>query len=263
MAERLQKILAAAGCGSRRECEQIILDGRVTLNGDVVREMGVQADAARDAISVDGRPIGRPELRYIALYKPRGYASTRKDPHAKKTVMDLVPASLQHLYPVGRLDVPSEGLILMTNDGDLANRMTHPRYRVPKLYRVTAKGLVSSADASHLARGVDLEDGQTAPCAVAILGRDAKEGKTRLEIELSEGRNRQIRRMLEAIGFEALRLKRIAIGPVQIGQMRPGEWRDLTDEELAALGVRRALPQPSRASRPAQKRRPGGPRRAR
>ncbi len=264
MEERLQKILASCGCGSRRECERFIAEGRVAVNGVVVSGPGTRADLARDRITLDGRPVTPPPLRYIALYKPRGVASTRRDPHAKKTVMDLLPPDLQHLYPVGRLDVPSEGLVLLTNDGDLANRLTHPRYGVPKVYRVTVSGIVTAPEVDLLRRGMDLEDGRTLPAGLVVDARDLKEDRTRLEIVLTEGRKRIIRRMFEALGHETLRLKRLAIGPVTLKGLRPGEWRDLTPEELAALGCRQRRPAPRRPSgRPGRKpdAPPGGRRR--
>ncbi len=250
MQERLQKLLAACGCGSRRECERFITEGRVAVNGVVVTELGTRADPERDRITLDGRPVQPPPLRYIALYKPRGVASTRRDPHAKRTVMDLLPPDLQSLYPVGRLDVPSEGLVLMTNDGDLANRLTHPRYGVPKVYRVTVSGIVTNAELEQMRRGMNLEDGRTLPAGVVVDARDLKEDRTRLEVVLTEGRKRIIRRMFEALGHETLRLKRMAIGPVALRGLRPGEWRELTPEELAMLG------------RPKRGRSPAGPARS-
>jgi pseudouridine synthase len=252
MQERLQKVLATCGCGSRRECERFIADGRVAVNGVVVTELGTRADPERDRITLDGRPVQPPPLRYIALYKPRGVASTRRDPHAKRTVMDLLPPDLQHLYPVGRLDVPSEGLVLLTNDGDLANRLTHPRYGVPKVYRVTVSGVVTNAEVEMMRRGMDLEDGRTLPAGVVVDARDLKEDRTRLEVVLTEGRKRIIRRMFEALGHETLRLKRMAIGPVTLRGLRPGEWRELTPEELAMLG------RPKRGRSPAGPARPPG-----
>ena len=236
MEERLQKVLSACGCGSRRECERFIVEGRVAVNGAVVTELGTRADPQRDRITLDGRPVQPPPLRYIALYKPRGVSSTRRDPHAKMTVMDLLPADLQHLYPVGRLDVPSEGLMLLTNDGDLAIRLTHPRFGVPKVYRVTVSGIVTNAEVELMRRGMELEDGPALPAGVVVDSRDLKEDRTRLEIVLTEGRKRLIRRMFQALGHETLRLKRMAIGPVTLRGLRPGQWRELTPEELAALG---------------------------
>jgi|DewCreStandDraft_4_1066084.scaffolds.fasta_scaffold03850_4 pseudouridine synthase len=256
MQERLQKVLATCGCGSRRECERFIADGRVAVNGVVVTELGTRADPERDRITLDGRPVQPPPLRYIALYKPRGVASTRRDPHAKRTVMDLLPPDLQHLYPVGRLDVPSEGLVLLTNDGDLANRLTHPRYGVPKVYRVTVSGIVTNAEVEMMRRGMDLEDGRTLPAGVVVDARDLKEDRTRLEVVLTEGRKRIIRRMFEALGHETLRLKRMAIGPVTLRGLRPGEWRELTPEELAMLGRPKRGRSPAGSARPPGRSRP-------
>ncbi|MEJ5298276.1 MAG: pseudouridine synthase [Armatimonadota bacterium] len=256
MQERLQKVLAACGCGSRRECERFIVDGRVAVNGVVVTELGTRTDPERDRITLDGRPVQPPPLRYIALYKPRGVASTRRDPHARRTVMDFLPPDLQRLYPVGRLDVPSEGLVLLTNDGDLANRLTHPRYGVPKVYRVTVSGIVTNAEVEMLRRGMDLEDGRTLPAGVVVDARDLKEDRTRLEVVLTEGRKRIIRRMFEALGHETLRLKRMAIGPVTLRGLRPGEWRELTPEELAMLGRSKRGRSPAGPARSAGRPRP-------
>ncbi|BCW98329.1 MAG: pseudouridine synthase [Armatimonadota bacterium] len=263
MQERLQKVLAACGCGSRRECERFIVDGRVAVNGVVVTELGSRADPERDRITLDGRLVQPPPLRYIALYKPRGVASTRRDPHAKRTVMDLLPPDLQHLYPVGRLDVPSEGLVILTNDGDLANRLTHPRFGVPKVYRVTVSGIVTNAEVEMMRRGMDLEDGRTLPAGVVVDDRDLKEDRTRLEVVLTEGRKRIIRRMFEALGHETLRLKRMAIGPVTLRGLRPGEWRELTPEELAMLGRPKRGRSPAGPARFAgrARREPGSPQR--
>ncbi len=235
MLERLQKVLAAAGVASRRESESIIKDGRVKVNGKVVTELGAKADPSKDTILVDDRPIRAETFTYLLLYKPRGFAATRSDPHIKKTIMELIPDRLQHLYPVGRLDVTSEGLILMTNDGDLANILTHPRYEIPKTYRITVTGLLEEPVLQHLADGVKLEDGVTKPAFVTLIDRDIAKKKTKLDMTIWEGKNRQIRRMFEALGYEVARLVRMIHGPLTLDGLRPGKIRDLTEEELAAL----------------------------
>ena len=234
MPERLQKILAAAGLGSRRECEELIRAGRVSVNG-VRAGLGARADPERERIAVDGRPVRTRALLYIALYKPRGCASTRKDPHAAKTIPDLLPASLRHLFPVGRLDVPSEGLILLTNDGELANHLMHPRYQVRRTYRVTVSGNLTDTAVEALRAGIPLEDGLAKAESASVLKRDPGSGRTRLEMVLTEGRNREVRRMFEALGHDVLRLVRVQMGPVTLGALKPGAWRELTQEEIGDL----------------------------
>lgn len=245
MEERLQKVLAAAGVGSRRECEKIILAGKVTVNGQTVSEMGAKADPEQDVIAVNGHVLPVLQKEYIILYKPRGFTSTRSDPHARKTIMDLLPQQLHHLYPVGRLDVTSEGLLLLTNDGELANRLSHPRYHVEKTYRVTISGHLKPSDVEQLQQGIDLEDGLTQPAGVEEVVYDRRQKKTRLNIILREGRKRQIRRMFEALGLEVLRLVRLRIGPLEVGDLRPGQWRKINREELQQLRsvARRIIPQ--------------------
>lgn len=235
MQERLQKILAAAGYGSRRECENIVAAGRVRVNGLTISELGTKADPARDDISVDGRKIERVKHEYIALNKPRGYASTRKDPHAKKTVMELLPDRFQKLYPVGRLDVPSEGLMLFTNDGEMTDRLTHPRYSVPKMYRVTVIGIMTAASIRRIREGVNLEDGPTAPAHATIISKDTVRGRSRVEVALGEGRKHEVRRIFETLGYQVNRLVRVRIGPITLSGLKPGEWRPLSEEEMEAL----------------------------
>lgn len=233
-AERLQKILALSGLGSRRECEELIRTGRVSVNGKPA-ELGQKADVALDQIAVNGRTLSARPLSYIALYKPRGYASTRKDPHAARTVLDLLPPRLRHLNPVGRLDVASEGLMLLTNDGELANLLTHPRYQVPKTYRTTVSGLLTESSLDALREGVNLDDGVAKALSASVRSRDASASRTRVEIVMGEGRKREVRRMFEALGHKVLRLKRVRIGTLELGAMRPGEWRELSREETHQL----------------------------
>ena len=233
MEERLQKILARAGYGSRRGCEEIISAGRVRVNGQAAG-LGDKADAARDTITVDGRALKAAEvLVYVALYKPRGVISTVTDPELRPAVRDLVPIP-GTLYPVGRLDFDSEGLLLMTNDGELANRLTHPRYEHEKEYRVL---VAAHPDGNQLAlwrRGVVLEDGyRTQPADVYVEGKLGKGAW--LRVTLKEGRKRQIREMGLKTGLPVARIIRVRIGDLRLGSLKPKEWRHLTPQEVAAL----------------------------
>jgi 23S rRNA pseudouridine2605 synthase len=232
---RLQKWLARCGCGSRRACEQLIAQGRVAVNG-APATLGMKVDPARDAITVDGKPVNPPQQAYVylMLHKPRGYVTTRKDPHAPRTVMELLKGVPAPVFPVGRLDADSEGLLLFTNDGAFANRLMHPRYKLPKTYRVWVQGVPSDRALQRLREGVPLEDGMTAPAQVRRIR--SEDGQTLLEIVLYEGRKRQIRRMCQAVGHPVRRLVRIAIGELRLPRdLKPGQWRMLTDEELQLL----------------------------
>lgn len=232
--ERLQKILAAAGVASRRASETLILEGRVTVNGTTVTALGTRADAEQDDIRVDGRRIARPvHRRYILLNKPRGYVTTRSDPQQRRTVMDLLKGVREYLYPVGRLDYDSEGLLLLTNDGELSARLMHPRHEVERVYQARVRGLPNRDALGRLASGVVLDGRKTAPARVRVTDREA--AHTVVEITLREGRNRQVRRMFEAIGHPVVRLRRIRIGPIEDRNMPTGHWRDLTPHEVAHL----------------------------
>jgi len=233
MEERLQKILARAGYGSRRSCEELISAGRVRVNGVAVG-LGDKADAARDKITVDGHPVkGAEELIYVALYKPRGIISSVSDPELRSTVRELVPLPGK-LYPVGRLDYDSEGLILMTNDGDLANQLTHPRYEHEKEYRVLVAKHPDPEQLNTWRRGMVLEDGfRTGPAEVYI---ESKYGKGAwLKVTLKEGHKRQIREMGAQTGLPVVRIIRVRLGELHLGRLKPGEWRRLTQEEVEAL----------------------------
>lgn len=232
-AERLQKIMAQAGLGSRRKCEEIIAAGRVAVNGKTAT-LGDKADPLRDRITVDKRPISEPEpLTYIALYKPRGVISATTSPDPRPTVRDLVPVH-GHLYPVGRLDVDSEGLILLTNDGDLTNRLTHPRYEHEKEYRVLVARRPDQEQIEIWRRGVVLEDGyRTAPARV-YLERHSGKGAW-LRVILTEGRKRQIRETGTLIGLPVVKIIRVRIATLELGDLKPRQWRHLTKEEIAAL----------------------------
>jgi len=239
MPERLQKVIAAAGLASRRTCEQWIVDGRVSVDGEVVTQLGTRADPSIQKVTVDGRRIPPISARrhYIALHKLRGYASTNSDPHAARTILDLVdlPGRLL-LRPVGRLDIESEGLIFLSDDGDFINHMTHPRYHIPKTYLATVRGVPSSEGLDRLATGVYLEDGKTAPAErVALTGQFPATDSSDVELVIHEGRNRQVRRMMSAIGHPCLRLVRTHIGPIGLAGLPPGAWRLLTPAEVKRL----------------------------
>lgn len=232
--QRLQKWLAACGYGSRRACEQLIQQGRVQVNGKTAT-LGTKVDPERDVITVDGKRVQkRQPLVYLMLNKPRGYVTTRKDPHAPRTVMELLQDAPKGVFPVGRLDADSEGLLLFTNDGEFANRLMHPRYKLPKTYRVWVRGKPSEKALTRLREGVVLEEGITAPATVRLLRAGSEQSL--LEIVLREGRKRQIRRMCQAVGHPVQRLVRIAIGALRLPRdLPPGKWRALTDEEYSAL----------------------------
>lgn len=233
MEERLQKILAHAGYGSRRSCEEIISAGRVRVNGQAVN-LGDKADIGRDTITVDGRPIKQAEtLVYVALYKPRGVISTVSDPNLRPAVRDLVPLP-GTLYPVGRLDFDSEGLVLMTNDGELTNKLTHPRYEHEKEYRVLVAKQPDSEQLNLWRRGVVLEDGfRTGPADVYVVSKQGKGAW--LNVILKEGHKRQLREMGVQTGLPVVRIVRVRIGELRLGNLKPREWRHLTSQEVAAL----------------------------
>ena len=233
--ERLQKILSQAGVASRRASEQLMIEGRVTVNGGTVRELGTKADASRDDIRVDGRRIKIAERhRYLLMNKPKGFVTTRSDPQRRQTVMELLSGVREYVYPVGRLDYETEGLLLLTNDGELAARLTHPRHEVPRVYEVRVLGVPDAHDIARLAKGVTIEGRRTDPAHVTLVpGRH--EGHALLRITIAEGRNRQVRRMFDAIGHPVDYLRRVAIGPLKDSRLRPGQWRDLTEAEVAAL----------------------------
>ena len=230
---RLQKFMADCGVASRRACEQIISDGRVTVNG-IPAVLGMSVEESDD-VRLDGKRLKLQEKRVVLmLYKPRGVVSTSSDEAGRKTVQAFVSELPYRLYNVGRLDLNSEGLLLMTNDGELSNRLMHPRYGVSKTYRVVCDGTLSASEIASLTNGVMLEDGMTAPAKIENIRRSTT-GGTAFSITIHEGRNRQIRRMLEAVGHRTLRLKREAYGNLRLGDLRPGEWRYLTNEEIAEL----------------------------
>jgi 23S rRNA pseudouridine2605 synthase len=226
--ERLQKVLARAGIGSRRVAENLISAKRVTVNGEVA-VLGRRVDVASDVVAVDGVPIGvREGLVYYLLNKPRGVVTTASDPHAERTVVDLVPEE-PRVFPVGRLDADTEGLLILTNDGDLTHRLTHPSFGVEKEYVAEVKGTPTPAEVRRLREGVDLEDGRTAPAKAVLTPPNV------LTITIHEGRNRQIRRMCDAVGHPVVRLVRTRIGPLVDRSLKPGTWRPLTQDEVRSL----------------------------
>lgn len=236
MKERIQKVMAARGICSRRAAEAMIKAGRVKVNGHPVG-LGDSMDPARDELSLDGVTVRGEKNRaniYLMLNKPRGYLTTAKDERGRKTVMELVADIKERVYPVGRLDKDSEGLLLFTNDGDFANQMTHPGSGVAKLYRATVRPRATELQIEKLASGVTLDDGsRTMPASVRVVGED--EGRTVLEISIREGKNRQIRRMCDAVGLEVARLRRSAVGPVKLGMLKSGTYRELSTTEVRAL----------------------------
>jgi pseudouridine synthase len=248
--ERLQKILSRAGVASRRAAERLMLDGRVTVNGATVRELGTKADPSHDDIRVDGRRIKIADRRrYLLLNKPRGYVTTRSDPERRPTVIDLLRGVREYVYPVGRLDFESEGLLLLTNDGELAARLTHPSHGVAREYEARVLGVPDARDLDRLSRGLAIDGRRTAPAEVTLVPprRDAR-GATLL-ITIREGRNRQVRKMCEAIGHPVDRLSRTAIGPLRDPKLKVGEWRDLRDDEVALLRTAAARGHGSRQGR--------------
>lgn len=247
--ERLQKLLARAGIASRRSAEKMILQGRVSVNGRTVTRLGAKADPDTDAIAVDGKPISfSPQRHYLLLNKPAGLLCTRHDPQARPTVMDLLPRHLRRLvYPVGRLDLHTEGLLLLTDDGDLAHALMHPSFEIPRTYLATVRGQVTDETLQKLTAGVELEDGPAAADEAAVVDRSPHASALRLT--LHRGRKREVRRMCDAVGHPVLALKRISLGPLALGDLPPGHWRDLSAGQVAALyaavGLRRGEPDDS------------------
>ncbi len=230
---RLQKFMAECGVASRRKCEQLIEDGKVKVNGHPVA-LGTKINPKKDIVTVRGKKIIRQEsMRYIMLNKPRGYVTTVSDELGRKTVMDLLTDVKERVYPVGRLDRDSEGLLLLTNDGALANALMHPSFHVAKIYRVTIRSAVADDVLQSLREGVEIDSGKTAPCEIIPLVEE--KDRTVLEFKIHEGRNREIRKMCEHFGLEVARLKRIATAGVKLGMLKTGDFRDLNETELKKL----------------------------
>ena len=237
---RLNRFLSVSGVASRRAADELIGQGRVEINGKVVGKLGVQIDPGRDEVRVDGRRVrAAPDRRYLLLNKPRGVVSTRADPEGRTTVADLLARAGVHgyFYPVGRLDYDSEGLLLLTNDGAFAERVAHPRYHLERTYETLVAGIPDERDLNRLRRGVDLDGKRTLPARVRLLRtvRTKSGGQAVLEITIREGRNRQVRRMCDAIAHPVDRLRRTRLGTVTLGRMRPGAIRDLTSDEVRSF----------------------------
>lgn len=263
MRVRLQKILSQAGVASRRAAETLIAEGRVTVNGVTVRVMGTKADAAADDIRVDGRRVRGPARhRYILLNKPSGCVTTRSDPQRRTTVIDLLRGVREYVYPVGRLDYDTEGLLILTNDGELAAQLTHPRHGVERAYEARVAGVPDDHDLARLRAGIPLDGRRTLPAEADLLtagragpakgGRHDRAGRhdrdSVLRLTIREGRTRQVRRMCEAVGHPVRSLRRVRIGPIADRRLKPGAWRDLTVQEVAAL--RRSSRRPPAAASP-------------
>ncbi|MCH7740085.1 MAG: rRNA pseudouridine synthase [Chloroflexi bacterium] len=229
MAERIQKILSSAGVASRRKAEKLIVAGRVQVNGKPA-SLGDRAEPGVDLITVDGEPIAAQAKRYLALNKPAGYVTTVTDTHGRPTVVDLVKVR-ERVYPVGRLDLHTSGLLLLTSDGDFAERVTHPRYEIEKTYIVRIARPLGAAALRKLQSGIELEDGPLRPAKVSITSDDRRT----VEMTIHEGRNRIVRRALEAVGSRVVELRRTRIGPVDLGSLPSGKWRELTQAEIDGL----------------------------
>lgn len=232
--QRLQKVMARAGVASRRHSEELIVAGRVAVNGEIVTSLGVKVDPERDTVAVDGRALDLGVTHaYFALNKPRGFVSTMSDPQGRPTIAEFLPDEPAGLFAVGRLDLDTTGLLLITNDGELGARLLHPRHHVPKTYRVVAAGEPKERELQRLRDGVQLDDGLTAPAEIEYLEHHGK--TTLVRITVREGRKRQVRRMFSAVGHPVVDLKRISFGPVDLGDQREGTLRALSAEEVAAL----------------------------
>ena len=255
MEQRLQKLIAAAGIASRRHAEELITSGKVTINGAVIKELGTKADPDKDHIKVNGKLIN-PQLKarekvYVLLNKPRGYLSSVSDQDGRPLVVELLPASLGKLHPVGRLDFNTEGLLILTNDGDLTNFVTAARNRVEKVYEAKLKGVPTEVGISRLRRGVTLEDGtRTAPAKIELLQETGN--NSWYEVKLHQGRNQQVRRMFEMIGHSVMKLRRVRIGPLTDEGLKPGYWRYLTPGEVGRLMKQHAQKKRPVKSRPAR-----------
>jgi pseudouridine synthase len=229
----LERVLSKAGAGSRTEARTWIAAGRVRVNGRAVRDPDAWVDLERDRVFLDGKPLRRAAPIYQLMYKPKGYLTTYRDPQGRPTIYDLLPSRDDYVFPVGRLDLDTSGLLILTNDTQFAERLTNPEYHVPKTYLVKASTHLTDDDLDALRRGLDLRDGPTRPAEVTRLRESG--GKTVFEITIAEGRNRQVRRMVEALGAKVLKLVRVAIGPLRIGEMQIGSVRELSADEVRQL----------------------------
>jgi 23S rRNA pseudouridine2605 synthase len=233
--ERLQKILAQAGIASRRKCEDLISAGKVEVNGEVVTTLGTKADPDQDIITVNGKPIRNEKKVYIVMNKPKGVITSASDPEGRKVVSDYLRDVKERVYPVGRLDYDTEGLIILTNDGEFANLLTHPKHHVPKTYMATVKGVPHGSDLDKLKAGIMLDDGMTSPAEVEYKDIDTAKNEATISITIYEGRNRQVRRMFEAVSHPVIKLKRIAFGELMLHNLKRGLFRHLTKNEVEDL----------------------------
>jgi len=237
---RLNKFLAQAGVASRREVDKMIAEGRIKVNGQVVQVLGYKIDDEKDRVDVEGRRVEKEEeLIYLMINKPPGYLVTLKDNFQRPTIQQLLPSLRKRVFPVGRLDYDSSGLLLLTNDGELAFRLTHPRFKVPKVYLVKVKGEPVPSEITRLEKGIYLDDKKTAPAKIARIEGDPK--KSLLEIEIYEGRKREVKRMFQAIGHKVIQLQRINFGGLGLGSLKTGKWRFLTPKEIDSLKKQVAL----------------------
>jgi 23S rRNA pseudouridine2605 synthase len=251
--ERLQKVLAAAGLASRRECEQFILEGRVQVDGEVITELGSRVDPQHQDIYVDGEPLPNTKRVYFAVNKPEGYVCTARDPSGRPRVTDLLPPQAGRVFNVGRLDMASEGLILLTNDGELANQLAHPSHGVRKTYHVQVAGHITQDVLDQAQKGIHVSEGKLQFVGAKIKSRHKK--STLLEVVLDEGRNREIRRVLAVLGHKVQKLTRVAVGPVKLGEMPAGAYRPLTREEVKKLREHVAESEAALAGKPVKKKR--------
>lgn len=233
--ERLQKIMAQAGIASRRKCEELILEGKVQVNGETVTALGTKADPDEDIITVNGKPIKNEKKVYVMLNKPKGVITSASDPEGRKIVSDYLKGIKERVYPIGRLDYDTEGLLLLTNDGEFANLLSHPKYHVPKTYLATVKGVPHGTVLDKLRAGIMLEDGMTSPAEVEYKDVDPDNKQSVISITIHEGRNRQVRRMFEAISHPVIRLKRISFGDLLLQNLKRGVYRHLTPDEINTL----------------------------
>ncbi|MCK4257554.1 MAG: rRNA pseudouridine synthase [Halanaerobiales bacterium] len=231
--ERLQKVMAQAGIASRRRSEELIVEGKVKVNGKVITELGFKVDPKKDNIEVNGELISREKMVYIMLNKPIGYITTMDDPFDRLIVLDLIKDIPQRIHPVGRLDSDTEGLLFLTNDGSLTYALTHPSHMIDKVYKVKVKGNISAKAIRNLQVGVELEDGMTAPAYVELIS--AKRNFSIIKITIQEGRNRQVRRMMDAVRYPVLKLTRVSMGPLTLEKLKSGNYRHLTTKEVKIL----------------------------
>ncbi len=230
---RLQRYISQSGRASRREAERMMLAGRVTVNGTVVTQMGVRIDPSSDKVSLDGEPIHSSPVRWVAFHKPAGVLTTRADPHGGVTIYDRLPSQLSKLRYVGRLDKDAEGLLLLTNDGQLSNALAHPRGEIEREYWLRVAGTLEPATINRLTSGIELDDGFARAVRARLI--DSDKVSSTLKLVVTEGRKREVRRLLSAVGHPVMRLRRIRYGPLALGALKKGSWRDLDDDEVAAL----------------------------